>query len=170
MIFCHGLNSTPLSKSKIDKSIEFDEKNINDYLKVNFYLNIKVIKNFLKFQKEGRIINLSTIYSIKSPKHFIYKKFSKDLGYCASKSAANMMMKYFGAKYGKKYLFNSIILGGVKSKGLSAFFIKNYKKNNPKGKMMNLEEIYPAINFLLDKKNTHTNAQEIFVDGGWLSW
>ncbi len=36
--------------------------------------------------------------------------------------------------------------------------------------MMNLEEIYPVINFLLDEKNTHTNAQEIFVDGGWLSW
>ena len=51
-----------------------------------------------------------------------------------------------------------------------SYSLKNYKKNNPKGKMMNLEEIYPAINFLLDKNNTHTNAQEIFVDGGWLSW
>ena len=27
-----------------------------------------------------------------------------------------------------------------------------------------------VINFLLDTNNTHTNAQEVFVDGGWLSW
>ena len=31
--------------------------------------------------------------------------------------------------------------------------------------MMKLDEIYP-INFLLDTNNTHTNAQEVFVDGG----
>ena len=34
---------------------------------------------------------------------------------------------------------------------------------------MKLDEIYPVINFLLDTNNTHTNAQEVFVDGGWLS-
>ena len=73
-------------------------------------------------------------------------------------------------KYGKNYLFNSIILGGVKDKGLNSFFETNYKKNNPKGRMMKLDELYPVINFLLDINNTHTNAQEVFVDGGWLSW
>ncbi len=98
------------------------------------------------------------------------KNFSKEIGYCASKSAVNMMMKYFGTKLGKKYLFNNIVLGGVEQKGLSSFFKKNYNKNNPKGQMMKLDEIYPVINILLDKNNTHTNAQEIFVDGGWLSW
>lgn len=135
-----------------------------------FFLNLNVIKNYIKHQKGGRIINLSTIYSIKSPKHFIYKNFTKELGYSVSKSAANMMIKYFGTKYGKNYLFNSIILGGVKDKGLNSFFETNYKKNNPKGRMMKLDELYPVINFLLDINNTHTNAQEVFVDGGWLSW
>ena len=81
-----------------------------------------------------------------------------------------MMMKYFGTKYGKNYLFNSIILGGFKSKGLNSFFEKNYKKNNPRSKMMKLDEIYPVINFLLVTINNHTDAQEVFVDGGWLSW
>ena len=35
---------------------------------------------------------------------------------------------------------------------------------------MELNEILPAINYLLDEDNTYTNAQEIIVDGGWLSW
>ena len=36
--------------------------------------------------------------------------------------------------------------------------------------MMKLEEVLPVVNFLLDENNTYTNAQEIVVDGGWLSW
>ena len=35
---------------------------------------------------------------------------------------------------------------------------------------MNLKEVLPVVNFLLDEHNTYTNAQEIIVDGGWLSW
>ena len=170
IIFCHGLNSTPLAVKKKSKDLNLSENSIQNYFNINFFLNLNVIKNYIKYQKTGRVINLSTIYSIKAPKHFIYKNFTKDLGYCASKSATNMMMKYFGTKYGKNYLFNSIILGGFKSKGLNSFFEKNYKKNNPRSKMMKLDEIYPVINFLLDTNNTHTNAQEVFVDGGWLSW
>ena len=66
--------------------------------------------------------------------------------------------------------FNNIILGGVNQKGLDPFFVKNYKLNSPKKRMMKLKEILPVINFLLDKNNTYTNAQDIYVDGGWLSW
>jgi NAD(P)-dependent dehydrogenase (short-subunit alcohol dehydrogenase family) len=170
IVFCHGYNSTPLHKSLLRNSNNFDEMLIKKFFNINFFLNLNVIKNYIKFQKKGRIMNLTSLYSINTPKHFIYKNFSKELGYCVSKSASNMMMKYFGTKYGRKYLFNNIVLGGVKQKGLSSFFEKNYNKNNPVGRMMNLEEIYPVINFLLDEKNTHTNAQEIIVDGGWLSW
>ena len=81
-----------------------------------------------------------------------------------------MMMKYLGTKFSKNFLFNSIVLGGVKQKNLNSFFVNNYNKNNPTGRMMELNEILPAINYLLDEDNTYTNAQEIIVDGGWLSW
>ena len=79
-------------------------------------------------------------------------------------------MRFLGTKFSKNFLFNSIVLGGVKQKKLSTFFLKNYNKNTPTGRMMELNEILPAINYLLDENNTYTNAQEIVVDGGWLSW
>lgn len=168
VIFAHGYNSTPNSKS-IKKEI-IDEIEIMKFLKINFFLNLKIIKEYLKNNKQGRIINFSSIYGVKSPKHFIYKNFNKEIGYSTSKAASNMMMKFLGTKYGKKFLFNNIILGGVKAKKLDKFFHKNYKKQSPLGRMMNLEEVLPVVKFLLDKKNTHTNAQDICVDGGWLSW
>ena len=81
-----------------------------------------------------------------------------------------MMMKYLGTKFGKKFLFNSIILGGVKNKGLNKFFKKIILKTTPMGRMIELKEILPLVNFLLDEENKHTNAQNIPLDGGWLSW
>ena len=168
VIFCHGKNTTPLKNYK--KSINLDQDIIESFFKINLYLNLKIISCYLKKNKKGRVINFSSIYSVKSPKHFIYKNFSKEIGYSLSKAAANMMIKYLGTKFSKTFLFNSVVLGGVKQKKLSNFFIKNYNKNNPTGRMMELDEIMPVINFLLDESNTYTNAQEIIVDGGWLSW
>ncbi len=168
IIFAHGYNSTPLINSKKKELI--NEIEISKYLEINFYLNLKIIKKYIQTNTSGRVINFSSIYGVKSPKHFLYKNFNKEIGYSVSKAATNMMMKYFGTKLGKKFLFNSIILGGVKGQKLNKFFIKNYKKNTPLGRMINLEEILPVVEFLLDIKNTQTNAQEIVVDGGWLSW
>ena len=168
IIFAHGYNSTPLIRSKKKEILNEDE--ILKYFNINFFLNLKIIKYYLKKNKTGRIINFSSIYSINSPKHFIYKNFTKEIGYSVSKAASNMMMKYLGTKFGKKFLFNSIILGGVKNKGLNKFFKKNYIKNTPMGRMIELKEILPLVNFLLDEENKHTNAQNIPLDGGWLSW
>jgi len=171
IIFCHGKNTTPLSKNKnFNKKLFLDEGKIQEFLDTNLFVNIKIINKYLNTNSVGRVINFSSIYSLKSPKHFIYKNFSKEIGYSISKAASNMMMKYLGAKFAKKFLFNSIILGGVHSKDLSNFFLKNYNKNNPTGRMMKLKEVLPTVNFLLDENNTYTNAQEIVVDGGWLSW
>lgn len=168
IIFAHGYNSTPLARSKKKEILNEDE--ILKYLNINFFLNLKIIKHYLKKNKTGRIINFSSIYSINSPKHFIYKNFTKEIGYSVSKAASNMMMKYLGTRFGKKFLFNSIILGGVKNKGLNKFFKKNYIKNTPMGRMIELKEILPLVKFLLDEENKHTNAQNIPLDGGWLSW
>ena len=170
IVFCHGLNSTPFIKNKKNQISNLKQNIIQKFFDINFFLNLNVIKNYMHYQKKGRIMNFTSLYSIKSPKHYIYKNFSKELGYCVSKAASNMMMKYFGTMYAKKYLFNSIVIAGVEQKKLDPSFLRGYNKNNPTGRMMRLDEVLPVVNFLLDEKNTHTNAQEIIVDGGWLSW
>lgn len=168
LILAHGHNTTPLQNNI--KSELLNEKEIRKFLDINFFINIKLIKEYISRNATGKVINLSSIYSIKSPKHFIYKNFNKEIGYSCSKAASNIMLKYLGTRLGENFCFNNIILGGVYQKNLDPFFLKNYNYNSPKKRMMKLTEIMPVINFLLDPKNTYTNAQEIFVDGGWLSW
>ena len=168
VILCHGKNTTPLKNKKKNEDIDLDI--IRSFFETNLFLSLEIISYYLKNNKRGRIINLSSIYGVKSPKHFIYKGFSKEIGYSLSKSASNMMTKFLGTKYSKNFLFNSIVLGGVQQSNLNKYFLKNYNRNNPTGRMMKLDEIFPVISFLLDVNNTYTNSQEIVLDGGWLSW
>ena len=168
VILCHGKNTTPLKNKKNTNDIDLDL--IRSYFETNLFLSLEIISYYLKYNKRGRIINLSSIYGVKSPKHFIYRSFSKEIGYSLSKSASNMMTKFLGTKYSKNFLFNSIVLGGVEQPNLNNFFLKNYNLNNPTGRTMKLHEIFPTISYLLDVNNTYTNSQEIVVDGGWLSW
>ena len=182
IIFAHGKDSVPYKEKYISKNIKvlekrnlknnfFKENEILKFIDVNLLFNLKLIKSYLDYNNKGRILNFSSIYSIKSPKHFIYRKnFTKDIGYSISKAASNIAMMYLGNQYGKNFLFNNIILGGVEKKGLDKIFVKNYSNNIPMQRMMKLNEIIPVLNFLLDTKNTYTNSQNLIVDGGYTSW
>ena len=182
IIFAHGKDSVYYKEKKILKNINvlakrnfkssfFNENEILEFINVNLFFNLKLIESYLNYNNKGRIINFSSIYSLKSPKHFIYRKnFTKHIGYSISKSASNIAMMYLGSKYGKNFLFNNIILGGVYKKGLDEVFIKKYNNNTPAQRMMKLDEIIPVVNFLLDPKNTYVNSQNLIVDGGYTSW
>ena len=171
IIFAHGQDSVAMSSNQNLKNSFIDEKEILSYLNINLILNLKIINQYMKFCKNGRVINFSSIYSMRSPKHYIYKKnYTKNIGYSISKAASNIALKWLGNKFGKNFLFNSIILGGVEKKNLEKFFLNNYLKHNPLNRMIKLKEIIPIINFLLDEKNTYTNSQNIILDGGHTSW
>ena len=47
IIFAHGYNSTPLARSKKKKEI-LNEDEILKYFNINFFLNLKIIKHYLK--------------------------------------------------------------------------------------------------------------------------
>ena len=87
VILCHGKNTTPLKNKKNTNDIDLDL--IRSYFETNLFLSLEIISYYLKYNKRGRIINLSSIYGVKSPKHFIYKNFSKEIGYSLSNFIEN---------------------------------------------------------------------------------
>jgi NAD(P)-dependent dehydrogenase (short-subunit alcohol dehydrogenase family) len=121
---------------------------------------------------KGRIINLSSIYSLKSPDPSIYSNgFIKNVLYGASKAALNNISKQLSVIYGKdQILINTIIFGGLKSENQSLQFQTNYSTKTSIKRMMDKKDIMSPILFLLDKNNNYTNGAEIIVDGGFLNF
>ena len=79
------------------------------------------------------------------------------------------MTKYL-ATYYTDFNINTVILGGIYQDEFDPKFVKNYNKNVPIGRMMNLDEAISCFEFLLNEKSSYVTGTEIKVDGGWTSW
>lgn len=170
LIVCHAYNPLPLENTKKVEPIDVSLKEIKDYLDVNVISAFDVCRNFIKNNDSGRIINISSLYSLVSPKHFIYNDFVKPIGYSLSKSSIIMMTKYLSTYYANNFNINTVIFGGIYDDRFDKGFVNNYNKNVPMNRMMDINEVTSVFDFLLDEKSSYVNGTELIIDGGWTSW
>lgn len=170
LIILHAYNPKPLINSKKIEPIDYSLNDLKDYFNTNVISAFDVCRNFIKNNKSGRIINVSSLYGEVAPKHHIYQKnFTKHIGYGLSKSSIIMLTKYL-ATYYSDYNINTVVLGGVFQKGLDKNFVIKYNENTPKKRMMKIKETISCFKFLLDPSSTYVTGTEIKVDGGWTAW
>ena len=170
IIVCHAYNPLPIENTKKVEPIDVPLSEIRDYMEINVVSAFNVCKQFIKNNKGGRIINISSLYSLVSPKHFIYNDFTKHIGYSLSKSSVVLMSKYLSTYYANNFNINTVIFGGVYDKRFDKEFVNNYNRNVPMNRMMDISEITSVFDFLLDEKSSYVNGTEIKVDGGWTAW
>ena len=176
LIICHGLN--PLkdltNASKTTKSnnnpLTLNTDSVREFFETNLFSPFNISRHFIKNQKKGKIITVSSLYGVISPMHFLYENSYKHIGYCMSKSSIIMMTKYLGTLYAKNFNINSVVLGGITTSKINKKFIKNYSKINPKKRMMKTNEASGVFKYLLDKKSSYVNGGVFTIDGGWTSW
>lgn len=173
MIVCHAFNPiAPLAGTKSKKiephDIPLDE--LRSYFEVNSTSAFNVCRNFVKNNKGGVIVNVSSLYGTVAPHHEMYDDFVKPIGYSMSKAALNIMSKYMATYYAPNFRFNTVILGGVSAGKQNPKFVASYSKHAPLGRLMSIGEVVSVFDFLLDEKSSYVTGAEIFIDGGWTAW
>jgi NAD(P)-dependent dehydrogenase (short-subunit alcohol dehydrogenase family) len=105
---------------------------LEQYLKVNLLSFFSVCREYAKIcENNASIINFSSTYGIRSPKHFIYSyDHTKHIGYSITKSGVIGLTKYLGTYLAPKIRVNAIVPGGVENVQ-NEQFIKNYSSNTP---------------------------------------
>ena len=136
------------------------------------------IQEYFQHQKiygKGNIVNIASIYGEISPDPKIYldgdRKNSEVYG--ATKAGVIQMTKYFAVHLAENGLrVNAVSPGGIyNSKNpQSEYFIDEYSKRNPMGRMANVEEMLGAILFLGSDASTYVTGQNLVVDGGMSCW
>ena len=154
--------------NRIEKEIE-EMLNVN--IKANILLSQFVYNKYFKKQKRGKIINIGSIFGIKSPDFMNYNKGDRKSSetYGATKASIIQLTKYF-ANYMSKYNVNvnCISPGGVENKKKQTkLFIKKYSSKVPAKRMANENEISNLILFLISNKSNYINGQNIIIDGGY---
>lgn len=167
-------NARNIKNLNIDKNSDIHDL----YWKNEFYLTVisayKLTRILMNNYGKNlvRVINISSIYGTVAINRTL-QEFSKTpvpMNYSVCKAALIQMTKEFTAKYGSAHLtFNSISYGGISGRE-SELFRKKYSELSPNRKMLDIDEITSAINFLIDKKSSAINGHNLIVDGGWTIW
>lgn len=141
----------------------------------NVFRCTKAVIPYMKQQKKGVIINISSMYGHVSPDPRIYgdSGFDNPPNYGAGKAAIAQFTRYCAChlvNYGIQV--NCISPGPFPSLKVqeTEWFIENLKNKTPLSRIGQPDDLKGIIILLASDASSYITGQNIFVDGGWTIW
>jgi 3-oxoacyl-[acyl-carrier protein] reductase len=147
---------------------EIEREGLNEMLQINLVAPImltKLVAEKMKANRYGRIVNISSIWSVVAKE--------RRLAYAASKSAMSGVTRTLALELGQYgVLVNAIAPGYVNteltSQNNSPEQIKQISSSIPLQRLAEPDEIAEAVAFLCSRKNSYMTGQVLVVDGGYV--
>lgn len=164
-----SLENLRLSDNGIVSSNDFlNEFNLGVVSPYNLIMEMTKQKN----SKLESVINISSIYGLVAPNLNLYKnpKIESFPHYGVTKAALIHLTKELAVRLIKKNIkVNCIAFGGFEGSASEELRAK-YKNFCPMGEMLNEEDIFNPIKFLVENNSLAINGHTLVVDGGWTIW
>jgi len=147
----------------------------NKELSVNLtgiFLCCQEVGKIMVKQKNGVVINISSIYGNVAPDHRIYKNngLNPTISYSVTKGGIISLTKYLASYWHKDGIrVNTLSLGGVENKQ-NKEFIKKYSNKTMIGRMAKKDEFTGMLLLLSSDASSYITGSNILIDGGWTSW
>ncbi len=160
------------------KFIKYNKKELTDeffgIIGSAILLTEKVLP-FMRKNKQGKIINVGSIWGVSAPKFSTYldMDISPSLMTSVCKSGVMHMSKYLAAResaYG--ITINNLSPGWFPRKGKKSRhdYMKMINADIPLKRIGKLEDLVSAVNFLISSGSNYFTGQTIKVDGGHSIW
>jgi NAD(P)-dependent dehydrogenase (short-subunit alcohol dehydrogenase family) len=135
----------------------------------------KAVIPYMRKNKYGVIINISSMYGIVSPDYRIYgdSGYNNPPDYGAGKAAILQFTRYSACHLAADGIrVNAISPGPFPSSEVqeNKLFISNLENRLPLGRIGKPDDLKGAIIFLASDASSYVTGQNIIVDGGWTVW
>ena len=138
-----------------------------------FYDCIRASIKYLKLSKNGKIINIASMYGMVVPDLKIYdgrEEFLNPPNYGVAKAGVIHLSKYYAMSLGKYNInVNSVSPGPFPSTDVQKdkVFVKRLANKTKLNRIGKLEDLQGLILLLSSSMSSYITGQNIAVDGGW---
>jgi NAD(P)-dependent dehydrogenase (short-subunit alcohol dehydrogenase family) len=138
------------------------------------FLCCQEIGKIMSKQRNGVIVNISSIYGVTGADQRIYGKsnLNSPVSYATTKGGIVNLTRYLASYWHNKNIrVNTLTLGGVQDSSYqSNEFIKKYSDKTILGRMAKKEDYEGAILFLMSDASSYMTGSNLIIDGGWTAW
>lgn len=177
IIYMTNFVEAPLFTENLDFNTFLGFQKINTFLPYSLTIRLRSLlsKKGAESDKMSSVINVSSIYSILSPKLSLYSspESINNPMYGASKASMNQVGRFL-ANYlaGDRIRVNNLILGPFPSTETQATdpdLIDNLSSFIPLGRIGDEKDLIGPVYFLLSEMSSFVTGSSLVVDGGWSS-
>jgi NAD(P)-dependent dehydrogenase (short-subunit alcohol dehydrogenase family) len=143
---------------------------LRKYCEINLVALFSVCREFARHcARPAAIVNFSSLYGVRSPKHFLYDGPSKDIGYTLTKHGVIGLTRHLATFLAPGIRVNCLVPGGVEHQQDDAFKTK-FNRHVPMGRMLQATELTGIVDLLCSEQSSYITGAVIPVDGGWTAW
>ena len=165
-------NAYPKNESYGSSLEEVTTNNFNNNINIHLggYFNMmQIFSKYFQKKGEGNVINMSSVYGVIAPRFNIYKdtKMTMPVEYAVIKSGLIHLTKYFSKYYKNSNIrYNCLSMGGIFD-NQDEFFVESYKEYCLNKGLLDIEDVFGTLNYLVSDSSKYLNGQNIVVDDGF---